>query len=306
METKIPIVYCFDEGYAAYAAVSILSAFKNCSSPIQIYCITNSKNDEALSILTHLINEHSIDISIIKNDGANFSTWKEYFHISQATYLRLLIPSLIPFKKVIYLDCDTLVIGDISKLFKTNLNDIAISGVHDLKGSKSSLLKRVNGDTYINAGVLVMNLELLRKMHFLDQCITLYTKDETSITWQDQCLINKVLEGNKLILPNEWNLQIFPPEILLGEWRHILDSKPSILHFIGPVKPWMEWCNPEISSLWRSYAKSILKPEQFNLNISNVNHFQYLLGSLERNGMVADAALLKIKYKDMLDSIRQN
>jgi lipopolysaccharide biosynthesis glycosyltransferase len=305
MDPKIPIVYCFDEDYAAYAAVSILSAFQNCSSPILVYCITNSNNDETLKPLANLKELYSIDIKIIKNDGEIFSTWKEFFHISKATYLRLLIPSLIPCKKVIYLDCDTLVLGDISKLFEIDLGLRAVGGVYDPRGSKSSILTRVSNDTYINAGVLVMDLEMLRKMQFLEKCITLQSKDEKSIIWQDQCIINKVLESNKSAVPREWNLQIFPPEIHLNEWNHILNDQPSILHFIGPVKPWMEWCNPEISSIWLDYAKSILKPEQLKINISEVKHVLYLLGSLERNGMVEDAALLKISYKNMLDSINQ-
>jgi lipopolysaccharide biosynthesis glycosyltransferase len=303
MDTKIPLVYCFDVNYAPYAAVSILSAFRNCSSPLKIYCITNSKNDGSLKPLAILKEVYSIDIEIIKNDGENFSTWKELFHISQATYLRLLIPSLIPCKKAIYLDCDTLVIDDISKLFEINLGDNAIGGVYDPRGSKSSILKRGANDIYINAGVLIMNLEILRKIHFLEQCISLYNTNEASIIWQDQCIINKVLEGSKTILQSKWNLQIFTPEILIQEWNHILDSYPSILHFIGPVKPWMEWCNPEISSFWIDYAESIVKSEQLIINISNEKHVQYLLGSLERNGMIEDAAFLKLKYRNMLRNI---
>jgi lipopolysaccharide biosynthesis glycosyltransferase len=303
MNNKIPIVYCFDKDYVAYATVSIFSAFKNCSLPIEVYCITNSKFDESIKPLINLREIYGIDLKIINNDGKNFSTWKEFFHISQATYLRLLIPSLIPCKKVIYLDCDTLVVGDISKLYQINLGDRAIGGVYDPRGSKSSILKRNSSDTYINAGVLLMNVDLLRKVDFLKRCITLYNNHEANIVWQDQCIINKVLECNKLILPNEWNFQIFSPDILLQEWSDILESNPSILHFIGPVKPWMEWCNPEISSLWLDYAKSILQTKNFKICISEVNHVQYLLGSLERNGMTQDAALLKLRYKNILSSV---
>jgi Glycosyl transferase family 8 len=93
-----------------------------------VYCITNSKNDEFLEPLIKLRDLYDVDITIIQNDGLHFSTWKELPYVSQATYLRLLIPSLIPCQKAIYLDCDTLVIGDISKLFKKNLGQNAIGG----------------------------------------------------------------------------------------------------------------------------------------------------------------------------------
>jgi lipopolysaccharide biosynthesis glycosyltransferase len=296
----IPLVYCFDEKYAPYAAVSMYSAWKNSSSQLKIYCVTNSKNEDCLTPIKLLIAKYCLNVIFINNDGEEFKNWKNIFHISQATYLRLLLPSLILEEKVLYLDCDTLILEDVSTLYKINLGNNLIGGVYDERGNKTSLLKRTKGDIYINAGVLIMNLAALREINFLDNCMSLYRTQEQNILWQDQCIINKILDGNKESLPEKWNLQLFAPEVLLQEWITIFKKSPSIIHFIGPVKPWMEWCNPFISTIWWGYANFIINDSKYDIKISEKKHVLYLLGSLERNGMNEMASLLKKKHHNIL------
>ena len=184
--------------------------------------------------------------------------WKTGYHFTIGNYLRLRLPEIIPENQVLYLDSDTLIISPIDDLFLTDLTTNVLAGVLDPVGVGSSRVPRAPLDPYLNTGVLLMNLDQLRKDQFIDKCIDLYQRYENDIVWVDQCLINKYAEGKKLVLSEQWNYQIFSNSIDQRIFDAItLDGSAAILHFVGDVKPWQERCNPMVAKIWQSYATQL-------------------------------------------------
>jgi len=256
--TYIPVVFCFDSNYSNHAATAIFSLFLNSRVPVKIYCIVPASDTKAIPAIHQIKDKFRIDISVISAENEVFSTWKEVGNIARATYLRLLIPNLIKEAKVIYLDADVIVLSDLSELYATPVDNIYIAGVVDPDGSKASKVPREKNDVYINAGVLVMNLDGLRSDNFFQHCQEIYSAYEEKITWCDQCVINKYAENRKTIIDPKWNRQIFSNNIKRNEWDDLIsNSTSSIIHFVGGEKPWMEWCNPCISEFWWGYAKKL-------------------------------------------------
>src|SRR5262249_26776321 len=158
--------FCFDKNHAAYAAVATHSLLKNTKLPIPVYWVVPSGHLESVAPYCKRFAQSGFDISVIAADETCFANWKECRHIPRAAYLRLLVPDLLPHQKALYLDTDTLTVSDIKSLLETDIGDNFFAGVTDAVGGQSSGVPRLMGDTYINSGALLMNLDMLRRDNF--------------------------------------------------------------------------------------------------------------------------------------------
>lgn len=175
-------------------------------------------------------------------------------HLSIAAYNRLLIPEvLMEYKKCIYLDCDILVNGDLKELFQYEIGDNYIAGVRDnnlivMDENRRKHMQRLgipSMNTYVNSGVLIMNLDRLRKDNIVEKFLTQSQKDNL---FEDQDVINVCCYGAIAILPLKYNLFHFysGKNIKALFYRDYKESdfefdweKPFILHMGGFYKPWL-------------------------------------------------------------------
>lgn len=90
--------------------------------------------------------------------------------ISMATYYRCILSKLLPtdIDRLLYLDCDIVIVGDISEYWNTPLSDeTGVAAVADMgcdEAARYEILKYPMEDSYFNAGVLLINLNYWRKM----------------------------------------------------------------------------------------------------------------------------------------------
>ncbi len=262
MDQAIPVVFCFDVNFVNYAAVATFSAFSHSKSKLKVYWVIPSEAESAAAPIKELLEKKGLDISIQIASNQLFSDWKEYGHIKKAAYQRLLIPGTIPDAKIIYLDCDLIVQADLSELFKIEMGSSSVGGVYDAMAGKYSLMPKPDGDPYINSGVMILNLELLRKNQFIERCTEIYRKFIKEVTFCDQCIINKYSEGQKVLIDPSWNYCFFI--------CHNLEMSPSeastefqgakILHFVGPIKPWSVNCPPHLADYWWECAHRLNLP----------------------------------------------
>ena len=176
-----------------------------------------------------------IDVSEnVKDIKARF---KNVYHFSIATYYRLFIASLFPqYDKIIYLDCDLIVLGDISKLYFTELGNNILGVVSDqyVCNTKEFRLYAekaigVNPDAYFNAGVLLISLEQFRKNDIEKKFIDLITEHDFDLLDPDQAYLNYLCFNKTFLLPNGWNKA--PTEINC-------EGNKNIVHYALYKKPW--------------------------------------------------------------------
>jgi lipopolysaccharide biosynthesis glycosyltransferase len=154
----------------------------------------------------------------------------------------------------------------LTDLYQIELGECLIGGVLDPLGKEDSRIPRNAGDPYINSGVLLMDLKRMRLDDSFQKSIHIYEQFHNEATWPDQCVINKYAEGKKLILNEKWNRQIFANSMTESQFQKISHkNNSSVLHFIGPIKPWQKWCNPCVANFWLSYVS--------RFNIKNVKIF---------------------------------
>ncbi len=205
------IAYACDNNFVDVMCVSIMSFNDhNCDANIYILdCGIEDANKQKIMKLCSGKNAVFFIDAKKALDGLDYDLNLDRGSI--AAYARLFIGSMLPedVKKVLYLDCDTLVLDSISSLYETVLGDCIIGGVRD---AFSYLNKKVfgfeRGELFINSGVLLINLFQYRKSKIEDSINELLQR-QSSIFQGDQGIINIVLHDHIKELPLKFNLQTY-------------------------------------------------------------------------------------------------
>lgn len=241
MNKEIPVFFAVDNGYIPFLGVALKSLIDN----------TSEKNKYAIKVLYTSVTEENKK-RIKKYEKENISIefvdlnkqleeikgklyTRNYF--SNTTYYRLFIPELYPeYDKAVYIDSDTICLADIADLYNVDMGDNLIAAVPDGAVQAVDVFKdyveRVVGvsdyNNYFNVGVIVMNLEELRKYKFQEKFIYLLEKIRFEVA-QDQDYLNRLCKGRVKIIGYEWNRMP-----IMGK----RDGEIKLIHYNLGSKPW--------------------------------------------------------------------
>jgi lipopolysaccharide biosynthesis glycosyltransferase len=285
----IPVCYCFDRGYANFTAVSSYSLHSNSLVPPQIFWIVPANDFDYCLNLLRSINKIGMDITLIKLNSEHFTGWKGH----NTTYYRLLLPQLLDFDKVIYIDSDTIVLSNLVELYNQDVSNSLVAGVVDPGGHTSTIFHLFQDqEPYLNAGLLLMNLKSMRELNFLEACKRTYFKFKDEINYGDQDILNLVTAGRKMALNNKFCSLMQPnlfPDAEFDKEIHNSD----IVHFVGAIKPWMKSCNPRAFKLWWDYANKLSVDDLHPQEITNVIQVLLLAQFHDINGEYQEASQWK-------------
>jgi len=175
-------------------------------------------------------------------------------HLTRSAYLRILIPTLFPSEdRAVYMDCDMVVMDDLSWLDEVELGDDYIAAVACPSPSDEELVAtgHVRG-TYINSGLLVMNLPQWREHDLAAQCVALLTNADRCLLCEDQSAINIVCRGRMTMLPSRFNVYSDP-----NAYKREVDLPMDIavVHYVVNNKPWN--LPTTLGSVWTFHADRI-------------------------------------------------
>lgn len=240
-EKEIPIFFSTDDNYIPYLDIAISSLIENASKnyKYRLVILNTGLNQEGIDKIKRNENDiFKIDFVDISKEVENIKDrFKNVYHFSVVTYYRLFIASLFPqYDKIVYLDCDLVVLGDISELYHTELNGNIFAAAVEQYTQQTKEFQAyvknaigVNPSTYINAGVLVIDLEQFRKHKIEEKFVHLISEYDFDVVDPDQAYLNYLCYEKILILPTGWNKVSLPtpPE-----------GKLNIVHFALYKKPW--------------------------------------------------------------------
>ena len=241
MNKEIPIFFSTDDNYIPYLDVAVSSLIANASKEFNYRIIilnTGLNNANVDKIKQNEREKFKIDFVDISTDVEKIkSKLKNVYHFSIVTYYRLFIASLFPqYGKVIYLDCDLVVLGDISELYHTELGDNILGAcpeqfVQNTKEFRAYAAEAlgVDPDGYVNAGVLLMNLAEFRKNRIEEKFVRLITEHDFDLLDPDQAYLNYLCFDKIQILSNGWNKEPMPLAC---------EGKKNIVHYALYKKPW--------------------------------------------------------------------
>ena len=239
-EKVIPIFYASDENYLPYLSISLDSVKTNRNKKYKYNIhilhtgIQDSKKEVILNMQEENFNIFFVDVNEKLKEVNNDLQIRDYY--TGATYYRIFIANLFKeYQKAIYLDSDTIILGDISKLYDVNLNNNLVGAVTDGVVSAHPIFQDycIKGlgilpNNYFNAGVLLMNLRQFRKECFYEKFISLL-KEYKFVVAQDQDYLNVLCKDKVKYLPLSWNTMPIG-----GEGK----IKPNLIHYNLTLKPW--------------------------------------------------------------------
>lgn len=211
----LDIFYICDENYAGVLAASITSLFVN--NPVDrlqltVYVLLADSTEETRESLIAIGEQYRQQVCIVDANAAlrEIETLDLAFYRGSAiTNLRLYFDLLIPeyVHRILYLDADTLVQGDLSPLCNYDLHGKTIGMVLDAYGGilQSKALKEHD---YYNGGVLLINCDLWRSNHCRQRVYDYIQEHGASdLAHPDQDLYNMILYNEIERLPIRYNLQ---------------------------------------------------------------------------------------------------
>lgn len=176
--------------------------------------------------------------------------------LNKTVFLRILMPMLVPreLTRIIYLDADTLCVGDVDPLWRMELSGHPLAAVSEDEEERSAKRLQLSQGRYLNAGFMVIDLEVWRAQHLTEKVLEVYRKYGKDYPLLEQDSLNKVLDGNfcapakqQICLMDAFNplmIEISPENIF---W-----------HFLNEGKPWIRYADEQVSVPWWSAARRSL------------------------------------------------
>ena len=320
----IHVAYAFDDNYAEMSCVSMASMLYNTRHPLHFHVLESRLSDESKEKIASLQKRfphgqwsfHRVDQF---NNGLFFTGG----HFTVETYYRLLLPELLPrIDKIIYMDGDTVVEGDISTLWRVDLGDKLAGVTPAIRQSNftkhKDLLGMAENAMYFNAGVLLLDLVNLRQFGLLDKAIEVIPGLHKSfvnngVDWfVDQEVLNHLLQGKCIFLPPKYNVadHIFDSidfdDFPLSDWSEAY-SHPLIIHYIARDKPTrISKCYMYSPSWERYYAYKAMTPYADILaDEHKIGQYHKRESEIE-NSLIYPAIYFEYKKKKLFTALGEN
>ena len=272
----LDICMASDDYYAVHLGICIVSIAENNSENINMHILNNNISEININKLKGLekdytnlkINFYDIHMYFQKhniNDLIKTKLEKNDFYnlLGISAFSRLFLEDILPpdINKVLYLDADTIVLNDLSKLFEIDLGNNYIGGVVDVMANitKSLYQGDKKSTPFVNSGVLLINLEKWREIGFANLSIDLINNYPDKNYLHDQNIINIICGDNLILLDPKFNVMSeyfyvdYKKNLKVNSYFGLIDefnlpdqindamNNPTVVHFISHVwnRPWI-------------------------------------------------------------------
>lgn len=248
--------------------VVLQSIFEHHDERIDVYVIHSDLTDTNIQLLNDFIKRYNAKLHIITISEDTFKHAPLSIHISKESYYRLAAWKLLPedMERILYLDGDLIVTKSLRPLYEESFrspnNQIENyfivcegTGVSQKEWKVYDTLQIPRESLYFNSGVILMNLELLRR-EVNPQLIFDYIAEHVrELKYHDQDTLNALFYNRcKYVDWHVWNQTVI----------HIKDSreaaerleKAAIIHYAGSSKPWQYNYNSWFMNLFWEYART--------------------------------------------------
>ena len=254
------VVCSCDDNYIPHLATMLQTlADTNDTKDFDLYLVNPGISPALQRKLQRFLERLGIRYFSVLIDNAMFADFTLSGHVTYATYYRLAIPVLLPknLTRAFYIDVDTCVTGSLDALWDLDFQGLSLAAV-ECPNQPEMDKKRMGmppESKYLNAGVMMMNLEKLRHLNLLPRSAQYLQDNFDRVMWWDQDLINIFLQDDWLEIPPIWNLLTKHQVSVDNDYRaEFFDSAGNrcvdqvrIVHFCGAgwSKPWHYNCASE-------------------------------------------------------------
>lgn len=239
---EVPVFFATDDNYAPFLAVTFKSILDNASKDFsyKFYVLTTNLSSSYEKRIKEFESEDvKIEFIFLKE---TIEKIKAKFHLrdyySIETYYRFFIANMFPqYDKVLYCDCDVIVLGDIAELYNHNIDNYLVGACPEevmtevkIFGDYVEQALDVDCEKYFNAGVMLMNLDGFRKENIEEKFFDMLQKYTFRVT-QDEDYLNVLCKGKVKLFHLGWNKTAFKNE-------KFNDKDLKLIHYKIHWKPW--------------------------------------------------------------------
>lgn len=260
------LVSVADERYALPLAVTLYSAVSHCSRPREVRLVVFDAGitDGSREKIARALEPFGCSLEWIEVSLSAFSDLPLMSHISAATYARLSIPDVIgaDVEKVLYLDSDTVVEGDLAELWDTPLEGHALAAVRDSNAPRADAYWGIQGfeelgipptAPFFNSGVMLIDVIAWRARSVSSRVVE-YVAANQRVRTSDQEGLNVVLWDDWLELDPKWNQLVIPHLLAFRGWER---RERGVLHFATSSKPWTRFRWHPMFRVYDHFAKQL-------------------------------------------------
>lgn len=254
-----------DDNYAQHCIAMLCSLFENNKDEkMTVHVLCSNLSESNKKLIRDLSDRycqkalfHVVDESVL--EGVQFRSKRP---LTKAAYYRLLLSSVLrDIDKVLYLDCDMIILGKIKDLFDIELDNYALAAVLDPMpyNNQHQMQLQLSTEAFtFCSGIMLVNLEYWRKRNIETQLLDFARRERKPVYLHDQDVLNYVLKGQWFMLPPKWNhnpvgIQYSP----IFKPYHFADSVfcPAVIHYCSEIfKPWYKVPCPG-SKYYKRYLK---------------------------------------------------
>ena len=211
MDNIVQLCAICDTGYAVPTTVMLTSAKLNkaAGSQYHISLISNGLSGYDKRKLLELSSD-DFEMEIIECDGSKYDGIPIASVFSTSVMIKCdLAEILTGLDKVLLVDGDILVKKDLTELWNIELGDNILAACSDMVGVVGDKLHELVGTPdYFNAGVMLMNLDIMRRENIGKKVVDTKLAAPSTWTLPEQDPYNVVCDGRWIKLPVKWNTPI--------------------------------------------------------------------------------------------------
>lgn len=284
LKPRIVLACCSDAAYAPHAATMLFSALhRTPDASFDVHYLhdpgfpeqTKKTIRRALSRYASRLQLNFIEVADEMVSGLPLFSFMKPGSMPPVMWYRIFLPQLLPQEsKVLYLDCDTLIVTSLLPLWQIDLADKALAAVTNpsWSGEKDRSWHTTcgleNREDYFNSGVMLLNLDQFRARQWSEAILAHGRANGHWTLYGDQDSLVVVLHKHRLPLAPRWNVMRIIA--LNGDSRRIFSPaemddvirKPAIIHFEGSTKPWINATKHPWGRAHSRYARKLPWPVQ--------------------------------------------
>lgn len=243
-------------------------AYSNKHKNFDVYVMNNSLTKENIEFLKEntLNNIKIIDLKVNDKELNKAPVTKRY---PKEMYYRIFASYYLPksVDKILYLDPDLVVINKLDKLYNMDLDNYYFAAASHIWGILQTFnrirLRMNSDDVYINSGVMLMNIKLLRREQNKNEVYKFIKKNKNKLMLPDQDVISG-LYANK-VLPLDPYVYNMTEKLLTQTYfmPHInerwIKENSVIIHYCGKNKPWKSNYKGTLNEFYEYYDNIKIK-----------------------------------------------
>lgn len=262
------LLFAVDDRFVSQMLTVVYSVMENTPEDVDFY-VLQKRRLQNTKMIVRFAERTGARYHPLVMEGEDFSDFPVTDRYPETIYYRLIAHRYLPedMDRILYLDADILCINDLRPLYNLDFDGkMYAAASHSGLTNMANVINNVrlgsdSGESYFNSGVLLMNLDLIRKNVDAEQIAEYVEKNRLSLFLPDQDVLNGLYGQRILKVADEvynYDVRKNPvyEAISMGEWS--LDwviRNTVLLHFCGREKPWSDDFIGRFAGLYKHYFR---------------------------------------------------